>query len=156
MFWILPFYCIFCPFLTDGHFLKWSVDTRKFVHKFASVHPPDCGICLFSVTGGLCGQNFGSSIVGNTLLSAHGGRLFMARVTLDAVYGSRNVRCRFLGMNHRSFGGKTIFTPNYVCIYFCSKTWPMWIFWMFESSVMSKRWRSGTGVSTPLSWVATR
>ena len=59
---------------------------KKFVHKFANVHPPDSGNCLFNVPGGLCGQNFGSSIVGNTLLRAHSGRLFMARVTLDAVF----------------------------------------------------------------------
>ena len=61
-----------------------------------NVHPPDSGICLFNVPGGLCGRNFGSSIVGNTLLSVHGGRPFMARVRFDAVYGSCKVRCRFM------------------------------------------------------------
>ena len=61
------FLSVFC--LTD--IFKCPGDTKKFVHKFANVHPPDSGICLFSVTGGLCGQNFGS---------------FMARVMLDAVF----------------------------------------------------------------------
>ena len=108
------FLSVFC--LTD--IFKCPGDTKKFVHKFANVHPPDSGICLFNVTGGLCGQNFGSSIVGNTLLSAHGGRLFMARVTLDAVFGDESSLIRGMceSMNHRTFGGKTIFTPNYVFI----------------------------------------
>ena len=100
---ILPLFVRFS--VTD--IFKCLADMKKFVHKFANVHPPDSGICLFNVTGGLCGQNFGSSIVGNTLLSAHGGRLFMARVTLDAVFGDESSLIRGMceSMNHCTFGG---------------------------------------------------
>ena len=40
MFWILPFYCIFCPFLTDGHFKNGlltqenlSINSRVSIHR---------------------------------------------------------------------------------------------------------------------------
>ena len=83
----------------------------------------DLGNCLFNVPGGLCGQNFGSSMVGNTLLRARSGRLFKARVTLDAFFGdeSSHIRGKCELRNHRSFGVKTIFTPNYVVFIFVQR-----------------------------------
>ena len=49
--------------------------------------------------------------------------LFKARVTLDAFFGdeSSHIRGRCESRNHRSFGVKTIFSPNYVVFIFVQR-----------------------------------